>query len=302
MKKRHIALLATGGLVTTLLSIGHYFYRLTIDRHHHRSFLSKDHFQRRKQALETLNQRDYQDLYIESFDQKRLHAYSLPGTIDTYVICVHGYGSSALDMIHIAHSFQDLGYHVVLPDLRGHGQSEGDYIGMGYHDHFDLLYWMGDILKEAPQAHIVLYGVSMGATTIMLTTGEDLPENVIAAVEDCGYTTAMEEFSYQMNQQYHISSKIIIKLASLIAKLKADYFFEDVDALEALHLSLTPTLFIHGDQDDFVPYSMVHRLYQACSAQKALYVVEGAKHGCAYDKDPQKYMQVISDFIQQCQK
>lgn len=302
MKKRHIILLAGSGLTATALSIGHYFYRLTVDRDHHQSFLDKNYFQRRKQALEKLNQRDYQDLYLNSFDQKCLHAYMLPGAMNMYVICVHGYGGSALDMVNIAHDFQDQGYHVLLPDLRGHGQSEGHYIGMGYHDHFDILGWVYDILQKDATAKIILYGVSMGATTIMMTTGEDLPENVIVAIEDCGYTTAMEEFSYQMCQRYHISSKTILRLVSFMTKLKANYFFEDVDALEAVRCSLTPTLFIHGDQDDFVPYSMVHHLYQACSAPKQLYVVEEAKHGSAYTKDPEKYMQTVLQFIQQYQK
>ncbi len=64
-------------------------------------------------------------------------------------------------------------------------------------------------LKEDPNAEIALFGVSMGGATAMMTSGEDLPSNVKVIIEDCGYSTVIDEFTYQLKDLFHLPSFLL---------------------------------------------------------------------------------------------
>ena len=122
----------------------------------------------------------------------------------TYVICIHGYTSSPYRMASPAYHFYERGYNVLMPYLGGHGLSEKKTVSMGYHDRLNIVDWIDYIITFDRQAEIILYGVSMGAATTLLTTGEKLPENVKCAISDCGFTSAWEEFYLQCTNVAHL--------------------------------------------------------------------------------------------------
>lgn len=154
-----------------------------------------------------LKESGYEDLYMTSRDGLKLHNYLIkkPNS-NKWVITVHGYTSQGKLTSYYAKNFSDMGYNVIIPDLRGHGTSEGDYIGMGWDERLDIIDLINYIIKEDKEAEIVLYGISMGAATVLNTSGEELPENVKAVVADCGYTSAWDEFAYQLNKLFWSSS------------------------------------------------------------------------------------------------
>ena len=141
------------------------------------------------------------DWFEMSEDGLRIHANFIsspnPDGDHRYAICVHGYSDTSESVGQYAMVYRDIyGMNVLLPDLRGHGKSEGTYVGYGYHDRLDIIVWIDRILEKDPEAMILLHGISMGAATVMMTTGEKLPSNVKACVEDAGYSTAVEEFKH----------------------------------------------------------------------------------------------------------
>jgi fermentation-respiration switch protein FrsA (DUF1100 family) len=199
--------------------------------------------------------------------------------------------------------YEKLGYNVLLPEARGHGDSGGAYIGMGWPDRLDYLQWI-DWVKEriGPAAgkaapRIVLYGISMGAATVLMTGGETPPPEVKAIIEDCGYTSVEEELRYQMKSRYHLESRWLMDATSRITQKRAGYSFAEASALEQVKKIKVPTLFIHGDQDTFVPTQMVYPLYEACPAPKELFVVPGADHGEAYGAAGLEYEERIRSFL-----
>ena len=158
--------------------------------------------------------------------------------------------------------------NVLLPDLRGHGKSEGTYVGYGYHDRLDIILWIDKILERDPKAEIILHGISMGAATVMMTTGEKLPSNVKACVEDAGYDTAIGEFIDVYNhleQKPPVPAEVIMPLLRAVSMVEAGYDLSKASPIEAVQRSVTPTLFIHGEGDTFIPCIMMKRLFEAAA-------------------------------------
>jgi len=238
------------------------------------------------------------DVYIDSFDALRLHALVDDRKSDRFVICCHGYTADASAEFPTAAKFARMGYGVLLPDARGHGASGGTYIGMGWHERHDVLSWIEYLNETYDDPQIVLYGISMGAATVMMASGEDLPDNVKAVVEDCGYSSIAAQFAHNLKQMYKLPAFPVLNAAGIVSMRKAGYnVAKDGDVTKQLERSKTPTLFIHGDADDFVPFEMVYEVYGACAAEKELEVFPGAKHGLSEASDPERYWKVIGNFL-----
>lgn len=221
-----------------------------------------------------------EDVEIEAFDHIRLHAEKITNhpTSKKWVIMVHGYSSCGSDMSFAAKHFDQNKYNVILMDCRGHGLSQGNYIGMGWHDRLDMISWINEIVAMHKDAEIVLYGLSMGAATVMMTCGETLPSNVKCAIEDCGYSSVPAIMDVEMKRFYNMPSALLLPGISALCKFHAHYSLYEASSVKQLKKSVTPMLFIHGESDDFVPYEMVFDCYNACRAEKELYTVAYSKH------------------------
>lgn len=190
-----------------------------------------------------------------------------------------------------------MGYNLLVPDLRGHGFSEGEYIGMGWNDRIDILKWIDYINSKDNDAEIILHGISMGAATVMMVSGEKLPSNVKCIIEDSGYTSVWDEFTYQLDRLFNLPEIPVIHLANIACKIRAGYWFSDASALEQVKKASVPMLFIHGEDDDFVPFYMLDEVYNAYNVEKEKVVIEGSKHTKALKVNPEKYWTSIEGFI-----
>lgn len=215
-----------------------------------------------------------------------------------WVIPVHGYTRDHHYMENIACQYAQRGYNVLLPDLRAHGKSQGQYIGMGWLDRKDLLGWINTIVAQDPQATIVLHGISMGAATVMMTAGEELPANVKAIVEDCGYTSVWDIFSDEIKYLYSLPEFPLLHTADALSKLKAGYGFKEANALASVKRSRVPMMFIHGTADTFVTPKAAPALYEACLTRKELLLIKEAPHAKAYLRNPEEYFSRLFAFLE----
>ena len=226
--------------------------------------------------------------------------YANAETADTHrwALVLHGYRGDYTGALQLAAPYYEAGYQVIAPDLRACGESEGDYVGMGWLDREDILRWIDFILADDPQAKIVIHGISMGAVTTMMTAGESTPDNVKAFVEDCGYTSVWDIFSSELQLRFGLPEFPILYTASGVARLRAGYSFTEASALAQVARCEKPMLFIHGTADDFIPYEMMDTLYNAKPGDnKAELTAEGAGHGEAMYALGDSYWDTVFDFI-----
>lgn len=217
-----------------------------------------------------------------------------------WVITLHGYRSDHRAGVAAAQHFYDAGYQVLSPDLRACGDSEGDYVGMGWLDRKDVLDWVDWVTGQDTSAKIVLYGVSMGAATTMMTSGEDTPDQVCAFVEDCGYTSVWDIFSNELKLRFGLPEFPVLYSASALSSVKARYSFKEASALKQVASCEKPMMFIHGTADDFIPYEMMDTLYQAKPGDnKTSLTAEGAGHGEAMYVLGDAYWESVFSFLGQ---
>lgn len=213
-----------------------------------------------------------------------------------YVLVCHGYTSKAKHMAGFVNKFYSLGYNVLAADARAHGDSEGTKIGMGWPERFDVIEWIKLIISWDSNAQIILHGVSMGAATVLMASGEELPENVKVIIADCGYTSEWDEFKCEANA-LHIPWFPVLNAASVLSRLRDGYDFKQASALEKVKQSRIPTLFIHGSDDELVPYSMLDKLYSAAACEKECLTVNGAGHALSSSVEPELYWNTVESFI-----
>lgn len=218
-------------------------------------------------------------------------------------VVVHGYKDDCYKFLFLGRMYhQRLGYNILLPDLHAHGMSEGGDIQMGWKDRLDVKRWteVADSLfsDSCHSSRIVVHGVSMGAATTMCLSGESgLLPSVRAFVEDCGYTSVWDEFSLQLREQFSLPEFPLMQTTSLLCQLRHGWSFAEASPLAQVSRCRLPMLFIHGDADTFVPFSMLRPLYDAKPAPKAMYVAKGSEHARAYLDHPEEYTSVVSRFL-----
>lgn len=242
---------------------------------------------------------EHEEILIPSREKNiKLHGHYFEGTEkNLWAIVIHGWTNINREMSGYAMEYHKRGYNVIIPDLRGHGNSESNYVSMGWLDRLDIVTWINYIVSNNPDAQIVLHGVSMGSATTMMTTGENLPANVVCAVSDCGFTSVYDIFEDQAIRKYKIPPKLVMPPASLVNKLVNGFTFKEASSVEQLKKSKTPTLFLHGDKDDFVLPENLDKVYAACAAEKEKYIVKGAEHAVSSHWFHEEYWDVVDKFL-----
>lgn len=241
------------------------------------------------------------DTVIAGTEGERLHAIyaAAPQPTDRTAVIVHGYTDNAVRMLMIGYLYNhDLGFNILLPDLHCHGESEGRAIRMGWRDRLDVLKWM-EVANAifGGNTRMVVHGISMGAATTMMVSGEAQQPYVKCFVEDCGYTSVWDQFSKELREQFSLPAFPLLHVASWLCDLRYGWNFREASALGQVAHCDRPMLFIHGDADDFVPTRMVYPLYEAKPGEKELWVVSGAAHAMSYRDNREEYTRRVGAFV-----
>lgn len=311
-KKRLITLLIS---ITTLLlflniSLSFYFYHLAIKRGPKDFLQNNTDLEVSAEAMDVFlagdwrnwtSEQNFETWKMTSFDGLQLQGYFLKAKEPTNktVVFAHGYLGQAQDMgLFGEYYYEELGYNIFTPDLRGHGKSEGDYIGFGWHDRLDLIDWMKEIIEnEGAETEIVMHGLSMGAAAVLMASGEELPKNVKAIVADSPYTSVYDLFAYQMKRMYHLPAFPFLPITSVVTNLKAGYTLGEASALQQVEKASVPILYIHGEKDTFVPTEMTNQLCEHTKSDCQLWTIADASHGEGFVLEKEKYKSILKKFL-----
>lgn len=220
-------------------------------------------------------------VYITAFDQLELagECYHPEKESSRWVIISRGNDLNPFALRNVAMEFHAKGYHVLIADNRGYGGSEGRYLAFGWHDRLDLMAWIDYVVSQDENAQIVLYGISMSAAGVMMAAGEQLEEHVRCIIEDSGFTSAYEFLSGIIKADYGIRAPFILEGVDSLTRVRARFSLKSASAVKQLRKSTLPILFIHGEEDEYIPLEHVFRLYHAAAGEKELYTVPYAEHG-----------------------
>ena len=228
-----------------------------------------------------------EDIYIKSYDSLKLHGYYVPSfnkKSNNLAIIVHGYQSKATDMIIIGKMYTEYGFQVMLLDLRGHGESEGDFTSFGYYEKYDLKRWINFAVRTyGSDINILVHGVSMGAATAMMTTGLDIPKNVKFLLLDSGFTQVKKTFT---NTRRSKGLKIFYPGLNFVTYSKHKFIFDQIKPIKEMKKNTIPFLIVQGEKDMAVPISMANQLYSVSPAnQKDILIVKDSKHALGFRDD-----------------
>ena len=298
-------------LIAIIIGISYYAFRLTflapehLDENHY--FVpDSDQFdavhEGIKKSVGRMVARPYETITISSFDGCKLSARYYHVADDAPVhIMFHGYKSSCiLDCSGVSQFAKQLGHNAIVVDQRSHGKSEGTVISFGINERKDCLAWIQYAMKRfGNEVPIILFGLSMGAATVLMVNDLNLPRNVKGIIADCPYSSP-KEIIMKVAKEMHFPPRIMLPFVWLAGRLFGHFNLFESSAIEAIKTSEIPILILHGDTDELVPHTMSQRMLASGAKNISLELFEGAGHGLSYIIHPEQYEKTVVTFIKKC--
>ncbi len=240
------------------------------------------------------------EIQIENSESKKLTGLEIKNehVSHSYIILCHQYGGSPASMEEYARHFYDLGFNIIMPYMRGHGDSSYSYVSFGWQDGADIADWVNNIVAEDEKARIALFGVSLGANAVTACASRELPENVRLVIADSCYTSMDALIKEFVKNETPFSSLVTVNLLSAFSKNKMGEGFKSADTIVELESIELPIMFINGEDDVVVPPLVSKKLYENCDAEGVEEVIiEKGVHGRNLQADKEAYWSYADAFI-----
>jgi competence protein ComEC len=191
------------------------------------------------------------------------------------VVLLHGFAEDRSALRDRAEALAARGWNVVLPDARGHGQSEGDHASFGGREADDLRAWLDALAGRigSPPA-VVAWGRSMGAAVALRAAAAD--PRIAALVLEAPYPD-LELAVAGWLARYRVPRRLASPLVGRAAAL-AGVSLSRPRPIELAALVRAPVLILHGSDDPIVPLSEARRLAAAFPVSAQLIEIQGARH------------------------
>lgn len=290
------------GALTVCGIFGYVFYsplgKQNDDHHILAPVRTQEEYDRSIALIDALNAKLYEPVEIRSRDGLRLAGryYHTAVGAPLAILC-HGYrGTPSRDFCGGADLCLQSGFNVLLIEERAHCSSEGHTITFGVRERYDVLDWTEYAVQRfGRDTKILLAGISMGAATVLMASGLDLPDNVRGILADCPYTSPTEIIT-EVGRTLKIPMKLALPLVELGTRVLGGFSLEDADAAAAVRNAKVPILLIHGEADDFVPSEMSRVIAEANPALAERYTFPDAGHGLSYLVDTARYTRLVEEF------
>lgn len=234
-----------------------------------------------------------------SLDGIRLIGHWLPvENAKRIVIAAHGWRSTWSESFGgIADTLAKQGCSVLYFDQRGQNGSGGKTIGLGLLERYDCLDWVAWCCRQCNGAlPVYLYGISMGAATVMLSAGVGLPKEVHGIIADCGYTSPKALLNDVLHRLLHLRARFWESFPNTIYRCRVGVRSDESTVQKALQGQKIPLLLIHGQADRLASPKMSERIYKSYRGPKHILRVPDAEHALSMYVDPASYAMALSEF------
>ena len=261
----------------------------------------------RERMLENIHillETPYERVTVRSHDGLKLVGKFYEGQSGApLILFFHGYRSTAeRDGSGGFQLCRERGWHILMPDQRAHGESEGDTITFGVRERLDCLAWARYAARRmGPDTPIFLWGISMGAATVLMASDLPLPETVRGIVADCGFDTPAGILKETIRHRRWPLFPLY-PFTALGARWFGKFSVTETSALACVRHARLPILLIHGEADHVVPCDMAMALRDACAAEVHLLTVPGAGHGISWYVDMSAYQAALLNFMEEHMK
>ena len=282
-------------LLILLVCIGFFFagYSMTIRR---QTLDEARAWQEAHYDLSWYDPLEKEDYTVTSYDGYVLHAQFLrnPEPTDKYILISHGYTDNRFGALKYAKMYLDQSFHVIVYDLRGHGLNDPTFCTYSIRERKDLLAMIQDSRQRWPDMALFgLHGESLGAATSIAVLEEYPPVDFV--VSDCGFSEITSVLKGGLKQM-HLPG-FITELASVCAKIRFGYSYDEMRPIDSLMGNRIPILFIHGAEDSFITPEHSRKMMKDTEGYAEVHLIPGAGHAQSILTDPVTYRQLVSSFL-----
>ena len=246
-----------------------------------------------------LMERPYEKVSIISHDTLLLRGRWYEGDDDKpTAILFHGYrGSAYRDFCGGSALLFEKGWNVLLVDERSHGMSEGRAITFGIKEKFDVSDWVRYVEeRRGVERGIYLFGISMGAATVLMASSLLNKKTVKGIIADCPYSSP-EAIISKVMRDMKLKPALLMPIVRLSSLIWGRCSLKTISATEAVTKTDIPILLIHGEDDRFVPDYMSHEIYEANKDIIRLETFPNAGHGLSFMVDNPRYRKIVDEFL-----
>ncbi len=246
---------------------------------------------------------EYEKLKLDELVIKSKEGYNLKGYYlncdlpsNKVIILLHGYLVGHYRSCQYISFFIREGFNILLVDQRGHGNSEGIYATYGRCECEDLDLWVSCIKRKlGEKCFIGVHGHSMGAATGLMYSVLGI-NKINFIISEAGYANAVEVIKRKLNK-YKIPFFPFYNLTNYKIKKRCGFSLKEICPMDMVRESEVPIMFIHGDEDELIPYYMSIKMHEIKKGIKSLCIIPKAEHNTCYATNREKYEKEVKAFL-----
>ncbi len=239
--------------------------------------------------------------YTTAFDGIKLAGRYYDNNSSCTIVLFHGYRSSGEhDFSCAVEMYYKMGFNIFLADQRAHGRSEGKLITFGVKESTDVITWVEFVNAKFSPRQVVISGISMGATTVLLSLAKPLPQNVRGVIADCGFTSPADIIEKVGRDSFKVNARFFIPFLDVACKLIGKFSIRNISTVDTVKKTTLPILFIHGKKDNFVPCEMTEKTFSSAKDNCRMFLSKEAGHGMSFLVDTDSVLEELKSFLKFC--